>query len=317
MIAENACDMQTTTEYHNLDCNEEASNLENEDSNSRTSNTEEVNPTSCSDHDYSEPHAENNVRQIVTQVTGGYVPGPQIVQQILPDQRLVFSAQPNVVFQQSRLHLPQRVLIAPGNVVLSQIAHTGQNVIFPQVISPGGQLILSEPVLGQQGNLIENPNNTVVYTNPEIEDQTGNYQPSEDLTREPEPEHHENQILETENSMQAETDNDTKTLPEDEEEESQASEPTSETTEPMRTEEEENNGGENVEGENVRDENEIEEIKQEEDAEDVLNDKADDPKQVNRLETSKIADDWDADDAPETSGNIESRSDGPTRPDFF
>lgn len=322
MITENACEMQNAAEYHNLDCNEESPNLENEDSNSRTSNTEEVNPTSCSDHDYSEPQADNNVRQIVThQVAGGYAPAPQIIQQILPDQRLVFSTQPNVVFQQSRLHLPQRVLIAPTNVVLSQISHAGQNVIFPQVISPGG-LILSEPMLRQPETLIENPNNGIVYTNPETEDQTVNYQSSERLTTEPEM---GNQTEETENIMQIDRDEESERMA-GEEEETQASMQASETTEQERREEEQvdENEGEGEGEPEVEAEAEAdgegegdgeEETEREENAEQVLSNKEEDSKPVNRQETSKIADDWD--EANESSGNLETRSDGPTRPDFF
>lgn len=301
MITENACDIQNEAQYHNLDENEEPTQIENEDSNSRASNAEEVLPTSCSDHDYSEPQAEDTVRQIVSThaMPGTYSSGPQLIQQILPDQRLVFSTQPNVVFQPSRLNMPQRVLIAPTNVVLSQIGHPGQNVIFPQVISSAG-LILSDPVLRQPGNLVQVPNNTVVFTNQEVEDSPNNFTSMEPSVQDPVDENPMEVTEDVEDSVLPDEVNEVNDEPEQiaEEEETNRTTETIESMESMESMESERD----------------EETEKEESSDSASVVKKEGDRSVSRIEAAKIVDDWD--EANDNSQSVENRSDGPSRPEF-
>ncbi|KAL0271627.1 UNVERIFIED_CONTAM: hypothetical protein PYX00_008663 [Menopon gallinae] len=299
-------EVEPGSEYQGTEQNDETVSVENDDSNSRTSNVEEVNPTSCSDHDYSEPQSDDGIRQVIPlQQEAENFQGTQIIQQILPDQQLVFTSQPSVMFQSSRINLPQRVLLAPGNMVLSQISHPGQNVILPQVI-PQARIILSNQIIQQPANILRDSSGTIVFANPEVQPQdmenveTLGYGGVESAQPEVKDQDSKEGIVVVEEHGGVVMEEGSR----------------GEAVENEEEEEEEETGNEDVERSLGLNELMQEAGKKEDDeSSSILNNRQKQKSIVVRGESAKIVDDWD--ETNENSQNVESRSDGPSRPEFF
>lgn len=254
-----------------------------------------MNRTTCSDHDYSEPQGEDHLRQIIpVHPVGNQIPENTVIQQILPDQRLVFSNQANVVFQSPCVSLPPRVLLTSGKMVLPRISHGDQNVILSQVI-PQAPILLSSPILQQPGNIIEGGSGTIVFANPQTTDHIENIQAAM--------QQYSVQTTEgTENEMSDKVKVDAVKEDDHQVEEGEESQDKIIGEEVRIVEDCENTGDPET--------NEVVTIEG-----GVQNSLVSNSKTQSRVETSKIVDDWD--ETNDSQQNVESRSDGPSRPDFF
>lgn len=341
--------------------------VENEDSNSRTSNTDELNKANRSDHDYTEAQTEDQFRNLIPvhPVVGNQLtPENAIIQQIIPatDQRLVFSTQANVVFQSPCVSLPPRVLFTSGKV-------GDQNVILSQVISQT-PIILSSPMMQQTGSIVDGGNGTLVLANPaesganlqniqttmqqySLQPSAGTVITKNEMIAEKQQKEEEEVEVEYKKEVKSEpksTGNVADEVEEDEvEEEEETEDEEDEIEDEDDLEEVEEIDDVEVTGtdttETVSEVPEAEEIKQENDSRmiDAVNMTAGQVKEPSsrqgeegeekleikaepvgdeshskgqiRLETSKIVDDWD--ETNEGLQNVESRKDGPSRPDFF
>lgn len=234
-----------------------------------------------------------------------------VIQQIIPDQRLVFSNQGNVVFQSPCVNLPPRLLLTSNKVVLPRMTTGDQSMILSQVI-PQTPIILSGPILQQPGSIIEDGSGTIVFADSEVTDHMAGIQTTM---------HYSIQNTDSVESIES-VESDAQGKPEDElvvsKNESEVNIPDDQDVSNPEKEKEKYdvNSAELVRSDDVM----IEERQESCDADvntDVnTDDKEKELKLLNRVETSKIVDDWD--ETNDSQQNVESRSEGgPSRPEFF